>query len=100
MIHQPQSAILWMGKAMETPVVRDHQIVIRWIMYLCLSYDHRIIMGAQAVRFLQTVKNTLENPTPLLLGSAGGEIPYLGSNSEMRRAKPHLVTSYGFVGQA
>ena len=42
---EPQSAILWMGKAMETPVVRDHQIVIRWIMYLCPSYDHRIIMG-------------------------------------------------------
>ena len=66
-IHQPQSAILWMGKAMETPVVRDGQIVIRSMMYLCLSYDHRIIMGAQAVRFLQVVKNNLENPYPLLL---------------------------------
>ena len=66
-IHQPQSAILWMGKAMETPVVRDGQIVIRSMMYLCLSYDHRIIMGAQAVRFLQVVKKNLENPYPLLL---------------------------------
>ena len=66
-IHQPQSAILWMGKAMETPVVRDGQIVIRSMMYLCLSYDHRIIMGSQAVRFLQVVKKNLENPYPLLV---------------------------------
>ena len=66
-IHQPQSAILWMGKVMETPVVREGQIVIRSMMYLCLSYDHRIIMGAQAVRFLQVVKKSLENPYPLLL---------------------------------
>jgi pyruvate/2-oxoglutarate dehydrogenase complex dihydrolipoamide acyltransferase (E2) component len=66
-IHQPQSAILWMGKVMETPVVREGQIVIRSMMYLCLSYDHRIIMGAQAVRFLQVVKKSLENPNPLLL---------------------------------
>jgi 2-oxoglutarate dehydrogenase complex dihydrolipoamide succinyltransferase (E2) component len=65
-IHQPQSAILWMGKGMETPVVRDGQIVIRSMMYLCLSYDHRIIMGAQAVRFLQVVKKNLETPYPLL----------------------------------
>jgi 2-oxoglutarate dehydrogenase complex dihydrolipoamide succinyltransferase (E2) component len=65
-IHQPQSAILWMGKVMETPVVREGQIVIRSMMYLCLSYDHRIIMGAQAVRFLQVVKKNLETPYPLL----------------------------------
>jgi len=66
-IHQPQSAILWMGKVMDTPVVREGQIVIRSMMYLCLSYDHRIIMGAQAVRFLQVVRKSLENPYPLLL---------------------------------
>jgi 2-oxoglutarate dehydrogenase complex dihydrolipoamide succinyltransferase (E2) component len=66
-IHQPQSAILWMGKVMDTPVVREGQIVIRSMMYLCLSYDHRIIMGAQAVRFLQVVKKSLEDPHPLLL---------------------------------
>ncbi|MBM4331740.1 MAG: 2-oxo acid dehydrogenase subunit E2 [Deltaproteobacteria bacterium] len=65
-IQKPQSAILWMGKVMETPVVREGQIVIRSMMYLCLSYDHRIIMGAQAVRFLQVVKKNLENPYPLL----------------------------------
>jgi 2-oxoglutarate dehydrogenase E2 component (dihydrolipoamide succinyltransferase) len=67
LIHQPQSAILWMGKVMETPVVREGQIVIRPMLYLCLSYDHRIVMGAQAVRFLQVVKKHLENPYPLLL---------------------------------
>ncbi len=66
-IHQPQSAILWMGKSMETPVVREGQIAIRSMMYLCLSYDHRLIMGAQAVRFLQVVKRNLENPYPLLI---------------------------------
>jgi pyruvate/2-oxoglutarate dehydrogenase complex dihydrolipoamide acyltransferase (E2) component len=66
-IHQPQSAILWMGKVMEMPVVREGQIVIRSMMYLCLSYDHRIIMGAQAVQFLQIVKRNLENPAVLLL---------------------------------
>jgi len=66
-IHQPQSAILWIGKVMETPVVRDGKIVIRSMMYLCLSYDHRIIMGAQAVQFLQTIKKNLENPYALLL---------------------------------
>ncbi len=67
-IHQPQSAILWMGKVMEMPVVREGQIIIRSMMYLCLSYDHRIIMGAQAVQFLQIVKRNLENPALLLLG--------------------------------
>ena len=66
-IHQPQSAILWMGKVMETPVAREGQVVIRSMMYLCLSYDHRIIMGAQAVRFLQAVKKCLENPHALIL---------------------------------
>jgi 2-oxoglutarate dehydrogenase complex dihydrolipoamide succinyltransferase (E2) component len=66
LIPQPQSAILWMGKVMETPVVREGKIVIRSMMYLCLSYDHRIIMGAQAVQFLQVVKRNLEKPYPLL----------------------------------
>ena len=67
LIHQPQSAILWMGKVMDTPVAREGQVVIRPMMYLCLSYDHRIVMGAQAVRFLQVVKKHLENPYPLLV---------------------------------
>ena len=65
-IYPPQNSILWMGRIAKAPVVRNDDIVIRSMMYLCLSYDHRIIMGAQAVRFLQVVKKNLENPYPLL----------------------------------
>jgi pyruvate/2-oxoglutarate dehydrogenase complex dihydrolipoamide acyltransferase (E2) component len=54
-----------MGKVMKTPVVRDDAIVIRSMMYLCLTYDHRVIDGAPAVRFLQQVKRNLENPKGL-----------------------------------
>jgi len=69
-IHQPQSAILWMGKVVETPVAREGLVVIRPMMYLCLSYDHRIVRGAQAVRFLQVVKKNLEDPESLVVGIA------------------------------
>ncbi len=61
-INQPEAAILGMGKVADTPVVRDGQIVARKIMYLCLSYDHRIVDGAPAVQFLQAVKRRLEHP--------------------------------------
>jgi pyruvate/2-oxoglutarate dehydrogenase complex dihydrolipoamide acyltransferase (E2) component len=66
MIHHPQSAILGMGKVLKQPVVREDQIVIRSMMYLSLSYDHRIIDGETAVRFLQKVKSLLESPQELL----------------------------------
>ncbi|HTU00377.1 MAG TPA: dihydrolipoamide acetyltransferase family protein [Candidatus Sulfotelmatobacter sp.] len=59
-INHPEVAILGMGKVAETPVVRDGSIVIRKIMYLCLSYDHRVVDGAPAVQFLQAVKSRLE----------------------------------------
>ena len=62
MINPPQSAILGMGKVQDMPVVRDGQIAIRPMMYLCLTYDHRLIAGAEAVRFLQSVKSYLEEP--------------------------------------
>jgi 2-oxoglutarate dehydrogenase E2 component (dihydrolipoamide succinyltransferase) len=65
-INQPQSAILGMHKIVERPVVVDGQIVIRPIMYVALSYDHRIIDGAQAVSFLVKIKELLENPEKLL----------------------------------
>ena len=65
-INPPESAILGMGKIMKTPVVRDDQIVIRPIMYLCLTYDHRVVDGAPAVKFLQRVKALLEKPELLL----------------------------------
>jgi pyruvate/2-oxoglutarate dehydrogenase complex dihydrolipoamide acyltransferase (E2) component len=62
----PQSATLGMGKVAPTPVVREGQITVREIMYLCLSYDHRFLDGAIAVRYLQRVKACLEDPITLL----------------------------------
>ena len=61
-INPPESAILGMGKIMEQPVVVDGQIAIRSMMYLGLSYDHRVIDGENAVKFLQEVKKALEEP--------------------------------------
>lgn len=66
-INPPQSAILGMHKIMERPVVVDKQIVIRPMMYVALSYDHRIIDGAESVQFLVTIKEMLEEPARLLL---------------------------------
>lgn len=59
-INLPEVAILGMGKVADTPAVRGGQIVVRKIMYLCLSYDHRVVDGAPAVEFLQAVKGRLE----------------------------------------
>jgi 2-oxoglutarate dehydrogenase E2 component (dihydrolipoamide succinyltransferase) len=67
-INIPQSAILGMHKIEERPVVVDKQIVIRPMMYLALSYDHRIIDGKESVSFLVRVKELLENPELLLFG--------------------------------
>jgi 2-oxoglutarate dehydrogenase E2 component (dihydrolipoamide succinyltransferase) len=61
-INIPQSAILGMHKIEERPVVVDKQIVIRPMMYVALSYDHRIIDGRESVSFLVRVKELLENP--------------------------------------
>ncbi|MGZ3924400.1 MAG: 2-oxoglutarate dehydrogenase complex dihydrolipoyllysine-residue succinyltransferase [Flavisolibacter sp.] len=67
-INIPQSAILGMHKIEERAVVVDKQIVIRSMMYLALSYDHRIIDGRESVSFLVRVKELLENPELLLFG--------------------------------
>jgi 2-oxoglutarate dehydrogenase E2 component (dihydrolipoamide succinyltransferase) len=67
-VNAPQSAILGMHKIQERPVVVDGQIVIRPMMYLALTYDHRIIDGKEAVQFLVTVKDVLEDPGRLLIG--------------------------------
>jgi len=67
-INIPQSAILGMHKIEERPVVVDKQIVIRPMMYVALSYDHRIIDGRESVSFLVRVKELLENPEQLLFG--------------------------------
>jgi len=66
-LNQPQSAILGMHNIVERAVVENGQIVARPIMYLALSYDHRIIDGSEAVRFLVMIKNLLEDPARLLL---------------------------------
>lgn len=66
-INPPQSAILGMHKIMDRPMVENGQIVIRPMMYLALSYDHRIIDGSESVRFLVTIKEMLEDPARLLL---------------------------------
>ena len=68
MIVPPQGAILGMGRVARMPVVRDDQIAIRSMMYLCLSYDHRYIAGGIAVRYLQRVRQYLENPASMVWG--------------------------------
>jgi 2-oxoglutarate dehydrogenase E2 component (dihydrolipoamide succinyltransferase) len=66
-LNPPQSAILGMHKIAERPVVEDGAIVARPMMYLALSYDHRLIDGHEAVRFLVSIKEVLEDPARLLL---------------------------------
>jgi 2-oxoglutarate dehydrogenase E2 component (dihydrolipoamide succinyltransferase) len=66
-LNQPQSAILGMHKIQERPVVVDGQVVVRPMMYLALTYDHRIIDGREAVQFLVAIKDALEDPARLLL---------------------------------
>jgi 2-oxoglutarate dehydrogenase E2 component (dihydrolipoamide succinyltransferase) len=67
-INIPQSAILGMHKIQDRPVVINGQVVVRPMMYLALSYDHRIIDGRESVSFLVRVKELLENPQQLLIG--------------------------------
>ena len=67
-INPPQSAILGMHNIVERPVVRDGQIVVRPIMFVAMSYDHRIIDGRESVGTLVAIKEALENPIELLMG--------------------------------
>ncbi|MEI7773141.1 MAG: dihydrolipoyllysine-residue succinyltransferase [Verrucomicrobiota bacterium] len=67
-LNPPQSGILGMHKIQERPVAVKGQVVIRPMMYLALSYDHRIVDGKEAVTFLVRVKDCIENPTRLMLG--------------------------------
>lgn len=67
-INQPQSAILGMHKIQDRPMVINGQIVARPMMYLALSYDHRIVDGKESVSFLVAVKDYLENPERMLFG--------------------------------
>jgi 2-oxoglutarate dehydrogenase E2 component (dihydrolipoamide succinyltransferase) len=66
-INPPQAGILGMHKIMERPVAENGQVVIRPMMYLALSYDHRLVDGKESVQFLVSVKENLEDPARLLL---------------------------------
>ena len=67
-LNQPQCGILGMHSIQDRPVARDGQVVIRPMMYLAMSYDHRIVDGKEAVTFLIAVKNAIEDPARLVLG--------------------------------
>lgn len=67
-LNPPQSAILGMHKIQERPIAENGQVVIRPMMYLALSYDHRLIDGRDAVQFLVEMKAALEDPARLMLG--------------------------------
>ncbi len=66
-LNPPQSAILGMHAIQQRPVAINGEVVVRPIMYLALSYDHRIVDGKEAVQFLVSIKNNVEDPTRLLL---------------------------------
>jgi len=66
-LNPPQTGILGMHNIIDRPVVKDGQIVVRPIMYLALSYDHRLVDGREAVQFLVRVKDCIEDPTRLVL---------------------------------
>lgn len=73
LINPPQSAILGMHNIIERPIAIDGQVVIRPMMYIALSYDHRVIDGKDSVSFLLRIKKLLENPTDLLFSGSSGE---------------------------
>lgn len=66
-LNPPQTAILGMHKIQDRPVVEDGEVVVRPMMYLALSYDHRLIDGQEAVRFLVAIKGMIEDPARILL---------------------------------
>jgi 2-oxoglutarate dehydrogenase E2 component (dihydrolipoamide succinyltransferase) len=68
-INPPQSAILGMHNIVERPIAKDGSVVIAPIMFIALSYDHRIIDGKESVSFLVAVKEALENPEEFLMNN-------------------------------
>jgi len=66
-INHPEVAILGVGKTMDRPVVRDGEIVVRKMAYLALSFDHRLIDGGMATRFVNRLVELLSNPTLLMM---------------------------------
>jgi 2-oxoglutarate dehydrogenase E2 component (dihydrolipoamide succinyltransferase) len=77
-INPPQSAILGMHNIVERPVAINGQVEIRPVMYVALSYDHRIIDGKESVGFLLAIKEMIENPERLLFGGKKTEEVLLG----------------------
>jgi len=73
LINPPQSAILGMHNIIDRPVAVEGQVVIRPMMYVALSYDHRVIDGKDSVSFLKRVKQLLENPGNMLFGNSSVE---------------------------
>ena len=67
-LNPPQSAILGMHAIIQRPIAINGEVAVRPMMYLALSYDHRIVDGKEAVQFLVSIKNNVEDPTRLLLG--------------------------------
>jgi pyruvate dehydrogenase E2 component (dihydrolipoamide acetyltransferase) len=68
LINAPQTSALGVGQLIRKPAVKDNQILIRTMMGLSLTYDHRIITGAVAAKFFQTLENIIENPNQIQLG--------------------------------
>ena len=66
-VNPPQSGILGLHAIQDRPVARNGQVVIRPMMYIALTYDHRIVDGREAVSFLKRVKDTIEDPSRILL---------------------------------
>ena len=66
-VNPPQSGILGLHAIQDRPVARDGQVVIRPMMYVALTYDHRLIDGREAVQFLKHIKDTIEDPARMLL---------------------------------
>ena len=67
-LNPPQSGVLGMHNIVDRPIAIDGEVKVRPVMYLALSYDHRLIDGKEAVSFLKTVKENLEDPRRLFLG--------------------------------
>ena len=68
-INHPEVAILGVGRMKEMPVVRDGKVQIRKILFISLSFDHRVVDGAEAARFLNTIISRLEDPDLIFLES-------------------------------
>jgi 2-oxoglutarate dehydrogenase E2 component (dihydrolipoamide succinyltransferase) len=66
-VNPPQSGILGLHAIQDRPVAREGQVVIRPMMYVALTYDHRIVDGREAVTFLKRIKESIEDPTRLLI---------------------------------